>query len=79
MHKRLPRPTSPNEAFSLPFVADRLLDVLAVDLAHGVGKLFCLHRDTPLSVKYSFIFLRIRVSRTETFFSERPTRPAISL
>ena len=54
------------------------LIILVVDFAQGFRKQFYVHTNTSLSIKYCFIFWRIRASRTDTFFSEIPTRFAIS-
>ena len=53
--------------------------VFRIKFTHSVGKLFCVHTNTSLSIKYCFIFSRIRVSRTEMFFSESPINSAMSL
>lgn len=54
------------------------LIILIVNFTNGFGKQFRGHTNTSLSIKYCFIFWRISVSRTDTFFSDIPTRFAMS-
>ena len=54
------------------------LIILIADFTNGFGKQFRVHTNTSLSIKNCFIFWRIRVSRTDTFFSDIPTRFAMS-
>ena len=53
--------------------------VSVINFADCVRKFPGIHKDTSLSIKYFLIFWRMRESRTDTFFSDIPTRLAISL
>ncbi len=55
------------------------INIFRINFAHSVGKLLCVNMNTSLSIKYCFIFSRIRVSRNEIFFSESPIISAMSL
>ncbi len=48
------------------------------DIIHGLQELSCVHKNTPFSKRYCFSFRRMRVSRTETFFTVSPVCSAIS-
>ena len=63
-----------------PFIGQRLFDELIVDPIHCAGEFLsqCQQAKTPLSARCVCNCLRIRESRTETFFSVRPVRAAIS-
>ncbi len=63
-----------------PFIGQRLFDELIVDPIHCAGEFLsqCQQAKTPLSARCVCNCLRIRESRTETFFSVRLVRAAIS-
>ena len=63
-----------------PFIGQRLFDELIVDPIHCAGEFLsqCQQAKTPLSARCVCNCFRIRKSRTETFFSVRPVRAAIS-
>src|SRR5699024_7931592 len=72
-------PLYPSVLFYLLFIVKSFTDVLLINFAHGFRKLIRTHTNTSLSVRYSFILLRMRANRTEMFFSVIPTSSAMSL
>ena len=68
----------PTARFSLARIVCGFLIIFVRNLVHRFKKSSCVHTNTSLSIKYFFIFRRIRASRTDTFFSDKPTRFAIS-
>ncbi len=70
-------PPQPEGRFAALAIAGGLLHIAVVHFAHGFQQFFFVHTDTPSPARCSFSFRRMRARRTVTFFSERPTRPAI--
>ena len=71
--------SNPTISFCFLFIVESFINIFRIKLAHSVGKLLCVHTNTSLSIKYCFIFSRIRVNRTEMFFSESPANSAMSV